>query len=599
MIQLPIRTLSAVSAISSDPPPVTPVDLGLPAKFTEWRTAQWDAVNRIINSPKRFVVICAATGFGKTLAYAAASVLSGDRTVILTATKGLQDQISSDFSGLSSDIRGLNNYLCPITDSLGIPKDTSVADAPCQCGYGCRLRRGGCGYYDSYIAAQRSNIVSTNYACWMYDGAKQDSERGDLQHGIPVTATDVTELEAQRNRQRVRMLIADEAHEILESVSLFVGVDFSRHECLQMRLDWPDSGLTVDDWQRWAIEWNGKVSARVTQAEQKLKSSGGKGWSRDLKHLRDLKRKLDRLSGMRADDDWILNEEDVEGKSMASVRFDPLSPARYAESALWRGIDKIVLVSATVRPKTAELLGIDKNELEFVEYDSSFDPKRRPVVFIPTVRMDFRTEQDDHAMRWMLSRIDDLIDARLDRKGIIHAVSYARSKFIVANSRHARLMITHGKHDKMKAIERFRQSDAPCVLVSPSVDTGFDFAGSQARYQLLIKIPFVSKMDKVVAARSARDKEYPNYIAAQTIVQMTGRIMRSENDFGESILTDSHAEWFIPKVRRFLPEWWLEAYRVQDKGLPEPLQFDDNETTQVPCSWCDEHHEGGPEMCKS
>ena len=79
---------------TADPPPVSPTDLGLPAKFTAWRRDQWDGIDRIISSTKRFVVICAPTGSGKTGIGLGAAALSGERTVILTATKGLQDQVA-------------------------------------------------------------------------------------------------------------------------------------------------------------------------------------------------------------------------------------------------------------------------------------------------------------------------------------------------------------------------------------------------------------------------------------------------------------------------------------------------------------------------
>src|ERR1039457_2568782 len=59
---------------SPDPPPVNPVDLGLPEKFGAWRDMQWDVVQRILDSRSRFVVICAPVGSGKSLAYMAASV---------------------------------------------------------------------------------------------------------------------------------------------------------------------------------------------------------------------------------------------------------------------------------------------------------------------------------------------------------------------------------------------------------------------------------------------------------------------------------------------------------------------------------------------
>ena len=566
------------SVVDTSLPLVSPSDLCMPDKFTSWRSSQWDSVQRIINSSKRFVAIAAPTGFGKSLSAFAAATLGG-RTVILTATKGLQDQLRDDFESISDDIRGLNNYLCPIPDRLGIPKDTAVADAPCQCGYNCGLKRGGCGYYDLYRHAQSSGIVVTNYQCWLYDGAKESADRGDLQYGLPVTGT-VDEISKSIERQKVRMLIADECSDASEQLSMFLGVEFSRRECLGIKLDWPDSGLTVDDWQQWAMKWIPPVDGRLAIAEERVKLNGGKGWAKEIKHLRDMKRKLDRLVGMQADDGWIMNEQDVEGRSMTGVRFDPLSPARYAEQALWRGIDKVVLVSATVRPKTAELLGIKPSELEFVEYDSSFDVKRRPVIFVPTVRMDYRTEQDDHAMKWLLNKLDSMIGARLDRKGIIHAVSYKRARFIKDNSQYGHLMMVHDSRTRAQVVEEFRRREAPAILVSPSVDTGYDFHGDQCRYQLIIKIPFASVQNKVVKARQDRDKEYGMYMAAQTIVQMTGRSVRSESDWSETILTDSQAEWFIPRIRKFLPRWWMEAYQICDVGLPEPLEFDEPATPE-------------------
>ena len=522
---------------SPDPPPVNPVDLGLPEKFGAWRDMQWDVVQRILDSGKRFTIVCSPTGSGKSLCYMAASILSG-RTVVLTATLGLQDQISADFGdGLSSDIRGLNNYLCPIAGKLGIPVTTTVADAPCQCGYGCALKKvGGCEYYDRYRIAQQADVIVTNYQLWMHDGVPKDSsDRGTIQYGPPIMAAAGHESEKESERQKVKMLVADEAHDAHSQISLFLGVDLSRRECLAMRLDWPDAGMTVDDWRQWAIGWKPKVAGRVTGAEQMLKAghggnsngNGSQSWSKELKHLRDLSRKLDRLSGMQADDGWIVNEVDVTNKAMVGVRFDPLNPARYAEQVLWRGVDKIVLVSATVRPKTAELLGISSEDMEFIEYDSTFDPKRRPTIFVPTgVRMTYKTEQDDQAMRWWLRKLDEVIEPRLRYKGLIHAVSYKRAKFIKDNSEHGAHMLIHNSYDRARTVEQFKRSQAPCILVSPSVSTGYDFPGNLCRWQLIIKLPFASTKDNLIKARQEQDKEYGIYLTAQELVQSVGRAVR-------------------------------------------------------------------------
>lgn len=573
MLNLPQSAFRSISAplVNPDADTIPPAELNFPERYTEWRHNQYAAIERILSSDKRFVVICAPTGFGKAGVVMGAAAMSGRRCAVLTMTKGLQDQYR-EFADMLSDIRGLANYACPITAQLGIAAGTTVADAPCQCGYQCRLRwSGGCEYFARYRAAQHADMFCTNYACWMYDSFKESEQTGNLQFGVdPETTGD----------RPIGILFADEAHNILSALSMFIGIDLSRKECLALHLPWPDAGGSVDDWQLWAMELVEDMAERAGQLETRLRTgdSGQGQWSEELKHLRDVGRKLERLAGMDAGDEWIITESDlnVESGTMSAVRFDPLSPARYAESALFRGVEKIVLVSATVRPKTAVMLGIDPADMEFVEYPSTFAVERRPIVHQPTVRMTYLNEQDDGLMQEWLKLLDAWIGERiaLGRKGLIHAVSYRRMKFIVDNSEHSWCMMTHDTYNRARVIAEFRRSDGPRVLISPSVDTGYDFPNNDARFQVVAKIPFSSVTDPVVKARKAKDRDYDLYQAAQTLVQMTGRTTRSESDFSETLLADQSVEWAIPQMKRkgFLPRWWWDSFKSYDVA-PLPIQF--------------------------
>jgi len=552
---------------TSSPAPVQPSDIGMPSKFSAWRPGQWECVDRVLGSEKRFVVLCLPTGAGKTGVALAACLINGGRSVVLTATKGLQDQIVTEMREMVADVRGQSNYLCPIADKLGVPRSTTVAEAPCQCGYPCALKRGvgGCGYYDAYRHAQQSDIVVGNYQMWLYDRDK-DSANGDLQYGWIPDGTGVTQAEQLRAKQKVRMLVADEVHGADGQLSMYLGVDLTRKSCLGMHMEWPDSGMTVDDWREWAREWTAPITVRIKDAEERIRS-GYRSWSKDLKSLRDMARNLDKLAGMKAEDGWVLSEQDVKDRSMTSVRFEPLHPARYAETVLWRGTEKVVLVSATVRPKTLEMLGIDMAQVEFIEGESTFPIERRPIVYYPTVRMSYRTEQDDREMKWLLGRLDDVIEQGLEWKQIVHAVSYGRARFVFDNSRWHRYMITHNTFDRATKIEEFRRSEAPRILVSPSVDTGYDFAHDEARIQHILKIPFQSVSDALVKARQQEDKEYGLYIAVQTLQQMTGRIMRAENDWGLTVVYDEQLGWVLGKGRKFFCRWWMEALRTEKGKL--------------------------------
>ena len=139
-------------------------------------------------------------------------------------------------------------------------------------------------------------------------------------------------------------------------------------------------------------------------------------------------------------------------------------------------------------------------------------------------------------------------------------------------------MMIHGTRDRASVVEEFRQREAPAILISPSVDTGYDFRDGEARWQIIVKIPFGSVQDKVLKARQEQDKDYGLYLAAQTLVQMSGRIVRSETDHGITIILDDQFSWFYGRVKRYMPRWFQEAMVWwEGPGVPEPLQFDEVE----------------------
>ena len=196
-------------------------------------------------------------------------------------------------------------------------------------------------------------------------------------------------------------------------------------------------------------------------------------------------------------------------------------------------------MSATLRPKTLGLLGIGKDVSEFREWDRVFPSNRHPIYSIPArgndgkeIRIDRRTKDDD-LLSWV-EWIDRIIDGRLDRKGLIHTVSYARQQFLLDNSRHSGIMLGNtGEPDSETTVEvanRFRETVAPAILVSPSFGTGWDFPGSELEFIIISKIPFKPNNGKVAKAREQRDPQYSSYEAMQELIQGCGRGMRFDLD---------------------------------------------------------------------
>lgn len=537
-----------------------PVDLGFPDKFLSWYPDQITAIDKAVLNPKRFTALAMPTGSGKSVTGIATALLHAGvkRALYLTSTKGLQDQLATDFSGLGLlDIRGQRNYTCtavrPGGRLDGFSRGRYVVgcdEGPCHAGVDCadapdRKQPGvrpACLYYGALHDARRAPIVSTNYS--MYLSSTEYSEGlGDLD-----------------------LLILDEAHDADKELEAFltleITLDDARHIGTKLL-----KAADVGAWRDWANHHRGALGSTIELRE--LHPPATAEAAKDLRLLKSIHGKLTRL----ADVDplaWIL---DLDG---TRAKFAPMQVAKYAEQYLFRGIPHILLMSATMTRKTLQLLGIQNDEVSFWECPSRFALERRPVISInttPSVRVDARMNADDKYM-W-LRRIDRLIEPRraLGRKGIIHTVSYQRVKELLAGSEHKDLMLVHDAGNTRETIQQFKRSTKPHILVSPSIVTGYDFPNDECRYQIIGKVPMPDMRGPIMSVRKELDPDYSPYLAMQKLVQACGRAMRGPQDWAECFIVDDHLIWFLPKYRRHAPKWFLDSVTWVE-SFPEPMDPD-------------------------
>jgi len=507
------------------PPPDA---FGLP--YTEWRDNQPSAILQIVDSQSRFITQVAPTGFGKSLAYVSAAVLLGGRTIILTSTKGLQSQLLRDFSCMGMvDIRGRNAYVCRME------KDGTTCDhGPCIAGVKCQLKdEGGCDYYDALRAARLARVVSTNYAYWM-----TANEYGE---GLGM----------------FDLMVCDEAHSTPDTVSSFLTIVLDRKdEILREIIPKGDLiHLSVIEWKAWA-----KANYQhVTRASEELKrrvagGAGSRNLRRKLSKIKSLQTKLRKIS-TDVDNTWVMDNDAYH------VSFSPVWPAPYCEKALFRQVNRIVLTSATVCQKSADMLGVVAEHNDMTEFPHSFPIENRMLTHVPTVRMNFRT--DKMGIRKWLNQIDQIVKARRDRNGIIHTVSYKRRDEVLANSKYADLMVTHARRNAEETVQRFKQMRPPAVLVSPSMSTGWDFPYDTCRFQIIGKIAYPDTRNRIVKARTKEDADYGAYVAMQQLVQAAGRATRAKDDWCENIIIDDNIGWFMKRHAKFAPRWFTGAFQCR------------------------------------
>ena len=543
-----------------------PVELGFAPKFIDWRLEQLDGINFALDAymgGTRAVAISAPTGSGKSLmAMTIAQLTPGvRRAVYLTSTKGLEDQVAEDFRGVGAfDVRGQRNYVCRALQPDGehaklarynMHSAPTCDDGPCHFGHACSLAgdrgnptsaRPSCDYYGAVWKAQRSSLVVTNYAYWMSQNA----------YGQGLGEFD--------------LLIIDEAHHVEQELEKFLTLKFTEEDAWRLRGTFLPDSDSVSEWKTWA---NGHIEELTGRLETATKPES----SYDLQSRRELQethRKMQTLAGL-TPKDWVLE------RFSGYVTLSPIKVSLYAEAALLRSVPKVLLLSATLTPKTSSLIGFSTADVAFHSIPSSFPRERRPVYLVtaaPAVFVDSKHAEEAWLEMWRI-RIDNLIRPRLESgSGLIHTVAYKRGKYLQKTSQFRKEMIFHDSKGTADAVKLFRDSDEPRILVSPSIHPGWDFPYDHARWQIVGKMPFPDTRGPIMEARMKEDPEYSANLTATTLQQIAGRIVRAEDDWGETLIVDMNAQWFVRKYRHLFSESFLDSWQ-EVSYLPKPLHFTD------------------------
>ena len=507
----------------------SPEDLQLP--WPDWRAGQRTAIRRVLKSKAKTVVVQAPTGSGKSAVALGVMRLDERRSILATATKGLQDQYQELAGSWLNDVRGMNNYACLAAQdefrsrypSKGYAARVTCDRGLCRINLQCTLKDRGCLYFDAYRNAVGRNWVSTSYAYYF----------ASLLHGRGLGAS--------------ARLIGDEGHSVEEQLALATQLKVPAGE-----VDARRPPRTMPQWRQWAESELAQLRITTEQREA----------MEDKLHVKTREERL--LALRRLDDAWA-----VERTESAFV-FEPID-VRPLTSVLHKAASQVVLMSATITAATIESLGL--TDVEYITLPMRFPLERRPVYLVDGGRIDYRATPD--TLAWWMTRIDQILAKRGDRKGLIHTVSYDRMRHIAEASAHrSRFILVQSARDLPKALDKFRMlpQSSGAVLVAPNVVTGYDFPYSDAEFQIIAKVPFPNTRSPIAKARCSAVPEYRERVTMQTLVQAIGRPMRAEDDQAETFIVDEHARWFMKPgspASKYAPSYVLDAVIVTNR-LPAP-----------------------------
>ena len=496
-------------------------------KYTEPRPIQTQLLRQLTEDRPKLAMVEAPVGIGKSaLGIAYGELIGSKQTTVLTATISLQEQYERDFDDMVV-FKGRGNYACE--NGLSAAEGICMSRPGFQCDSDYYVMRGD---------IDRARRVAANYAVYL------------------------SHLFYSRLDRKPDLLICDEGHRLLDILTQFETVKLDAGLCQKL-------GVIAGGWggMEFAKPWAQNNKDKVQSSMQDAIINGDKKAKLWAQLYRQIAGIID------AGEDYITLKK---GEVLEAA---PLWP-RKAAKALFGSARNVLIQSATLYGghTLADLLmpwgAVGQPPVpmpyQFYTVPSPFDPARWPTYFRPVVSLNKGSTDEEWGR--MAEVVHDYVHRYSSVKGVIHVAAKNQVGRVCARAFdcldcRARLITpdTHNRTSRAGLLEEFRRSPAGTWLCHYSVGEGEDFTGDLGRIQLIAKVPFADLGSKITRLRSEEPgigSRYYAALAAGRIAQTSGRIMRHQADYGETVILDGAFKKLWSWHKDQFPSWFHDILHM-------------------------------------
>ena len=506
----------------------------------------------------KFVICCAPTGSGKSMLARTIAELSDEPTdttrdlitsyrafkqdfsgqfiheqdclaepafgsFVLTITKSLQDQYLSLFE--TTDIlKGKSNYICAVDDNF------MVDLAPCTFASSIKddcWAKNKCGYYTARNNALLSRFAALNYKMFL---------------ALP------------NHVKRKNVIICDEASELEDELIRQFSAEIIYEKLKQC--DIKHKQLITDNQER-ARAWIYELLERITNSLEDIMTIAAKTptmLSRAEKikfqYLKNLHKSLTTIDSMWDKCEYVI---DVDANK---VSFTPLKADSLARH-IFDYADKVVLMSATIIDHVHYARSLGIKDYTYVEEESGFDPNKSPIYVSTALKLNHKNLKTE--LPKVCEQIRQIVEHHKNEKGIIHThtqeiTNFLQERFCDSDRYLYRDIVTNNE----AILKEHSARKDPTVLVSPSLTYGIDLKDDLARFQIIIKLPFLPLGSKRIKKMFELDKVWYENKMLNAIVQACGRATRSKDDHSVTYILDGNFINVLRNAKNKLPKYFID-----------------------------------------
>lgn len=555
------------------------------------------------------------TGTGKTFAYLVPALLSDKKTLISTGTKHLQEQLfhrdiplvleKLELSAKVSLLKGRSNYLClyrlqqtrsssrrldkkqlsdieaisswipktktgDIADLSEVSEDSRVWPMVTSTIDNCLGQE--CSFFeDCHVnkarkAALASDVVVVNHHLFFADKSLKEDGFGAL---LP----------------DVQTVIFDEAHQIPDIASNFLGSSFSSWQIIELANDTRTAEMrekslvaklviSADELDKMVADYRLSLGLNerriawldlideVPNLDKKMKlladkltdfaellelaSPAGEALTRCYERALEMSQECHKIAAGNDDEDsvrWVevsrrtfrINETPLDVGAQLSNYFGNSDQAR-------------IFTSATLSVDGnfghyRHLVGL-KKETQVETWDSPFDYFNQAVLYVPEGLPQPKDENFNQAL------FDEVLPVLQASKGgafVLFTSFRMMQEFEEKLEEYDFNVLTQGETSKRELLSEFASKPNCVLLGTMSFWEGVDVPGDALRCVVIDKLPFESPFDPVIKARleameEAGENPFMNYQvprAVTTLRQGAGRLIRSSSDKGVLMICDT------------------------------------------------------------
>lgn len=502
----------------------------------------------------RYIVIEAGTGVGKS---AIAKTLSAyyKKSYLLTSTKSLQEQYKNEFYNESVKVvKGKSNYYC------NVDGDATCDIGPCKKDKGLKgkcLETENCPYYSALKTAENSEMFVCNYAYFL--SMPNLNSRNviiiDECHLLDDKLIELAKFKIDMDKINKKYNLINEKSEFIDVVKWkkkFITGDSQNNintlniiiEMLTKKMEANKSEM-IRYWQ--LSEFKDRMTPDELNEFEKIDIVG---LDKENNEIMSFAKRIQKYIDTCDNGNWVTTIKE-DGRGFYAV---PIFSKELFEKYIGKKANKkVIFMSATIFGKDnfCEELGLDPDKTMYFHEESTFDPKRSPIVVNPC--LSFKQGEYDKTIASAGEIVKTITNSFRRNKGIIHTGNYKVANFLTENIPSKRYIYRKTNENNEDLLMTHAVTGRKTILVSPSMMSGVDLKDDYSRFQIIMKLPYPNLQNPRMAYISKHNFKMYAIRMLREFIQACGRSTRSEKDWSVTYVLDKSFINIYKQFKKLMP----------------------------------------------